>query len=67
MVCPFGVISREPASKMIIKCDRCPDRPEPACVEACPVGALVYTEPVKVERDKRRGIIKNIMIGGLKT
>jgi carbon-monoxide dehydrogenase iron sulfur subunit len=27
---------------MAVKCDRCKDRDLPACVQACPTGALVY-------------------------
>lgn len=45
MVCPFGVILKDLESKAIIKCDRCPDREEPACVEACPVEALFIVDP----------------------
>ncbi len=29
---------------MAVKCDLCPDRPIPACVEACPTGAIVFME-----------------------
>ena len=48
MVCPFGVISLSAEEgKAIIKCDLCVDRleegREPACVEACPTGALRFT------------------------
>ncbi len=53
-VCPlgeFGVISRsrDEEAKTIIKCDMCPERTSqgllPACVEACPTGALVLMDP----------------------
>jgi len=53
-VCPlgeFGVISisRDEAAKTIIKCDLCTDRIAqgllPACVEACPTGALAFMDP----------------------
>lgn len=40
MVCPFGAIERDGEQKSSLKCDRCPDREVPACVEACPTGAL---------------------------
>ena len=43
MVCPFGVIARAPAPDgrlMALKCDLCPGREVPACVAACPTGAL---------------------------
>ncbi len=42
MVCPFGVIGRHLEQHKAYRCDRCPDRDVPACVSACPTGALVY-------------------------
>ena len=47
MVCPYGVIGsgQDVDGKVrAIKCDLCPDREIPACVEACPTHALVYAE-----------------------
>jgi carbon-monoxide dehydrogenase iron sulfur subunit len=44
MVCPFGVIGRQKEKRIALKCDLCPDRETPACVEACPARALVYEE-----------------------
>lgn len=44
MVCPYGVIGRQVERRIAVKCDRCPDREEPACVTACPTRALLYME-----------------------
>ena len=44
MACPYGAIQRNLAKKKANKCDLCPDRLTPACVEACPNRALVYKE-----------------------
>jgi carbon-monoxide dehydrogenase iron sulfur subunit len=44
MVCPYGVIGRLKEQRVAVKCDRCPERDEPACVGACPTRALVYSE-----------------------
>jgi len=44
MICPFGAIVRENWCSKAVKCDRCEGRSIPACVEACPVKALVYWE-----------------------
>ncbi|NPV54283.1 MAG: 4Fe-4S dicluster domain-containing protein [Firmicutes bacterium] len=41
MVCPYGVIQRHEDSRVALKCDRCPDQEEPACVRDCPTGALI--------------------------
>jgi nitrite reductase (NADH) large subunit len=39
MVCPFG-IRPDPAADRVVRCDLCLNRETPACVEACPTGAL---------------------------
>lgn len=39
MVCPFGV-RPDPATDRVVRCDVCRDRDIPACVTACPTGAL---------------------------
>lgn len=45
MVCPFGV-RPDLARDRVVRCDVCRDRATPACVEACPTGALsVHTPP----------------------
>lgn len=44
MVCPYGVIGRQKEQRLAVKCDRCPDRDEPACVASCPTRALVYAQ-----------------------
>lgn len=42
MVCPFGVINRHLETHKAYRCDRCPGREIPACVDACPTNALIY-------------------------
>jgi len=44
MVCEYGAIKRDLVNRKAVKCDLCPDREIPACVEICPNGALVYEE-----------------------
>jgi NADPH-dependent 2,4-dienoyl-CoA reductase/sulfur reductase-like enzyme/NAD-dependent dihydropyrimidine dehydrogenase PreA subunit len=39
MVCPSGV-RPDPARDRVVRCDVCQDRDVPACVTACPTGAL---------------------------
>ncbi|MFQ6066866.1 MAG: 4Fe-4S dicluster domain-containing protein [bacterium] len=58
LVCPFGVIGMDRAGKVIIKCNLCRERTEagrlPACVEACPTGALKFIEIETLIKEKRR-------------
>ena len=42
MACPFGSVQRNTVKKRANKCDLCPDRERPACVDACPNRALVF-------------------------
>jgi len=44
MVCPYGAVKPDSSGKIITKCDLCPDREIPACVENCPNEALVIEE-----------------------
>jgi nitrite reductase (NADH) large subunit len=44
MVCPFG-IRPDPATDRVVRCDVCLGREIPACVTACPTGALSTGAP----------------------
>jgi NAD(P)H-nitrite reductase large subunit len=44
MVCPHG-IRPDPATDHVVRCDVCLDRETPACVAACPTGALATQAP----------------------
>ena len=58
LVCPFGVIDLSRDGKAMIKCDLCIQRTkageEPACVAACPTGALQFKELDEDVRRRRR-------------
>ncbi|MBM4237196.1 MAG: 4Fe-4S dicluster domain-containing protein [Euryarchaeota archaeon] len=41
MTCPYGAIIRDTDNKIVMKCDLCPERDTPACVEACKTGAML--------------------------
>ncbi|AKB22356.1 CO dehydrogenase iron-sulfur protein CooF [Methanosarcina sp. WH1] len=53
MVCNYGVIGRQKEARVAVKCDLCPGREIPACVEACPTNALVFLEVKKLSGVKR--------------
>jgi anaerobic carbon-monoxide dehydrogenase iron sulfur subunit len=38
--CPHGAISHDASANIVVKCDLCPGKEVPACVEACVVDAL---------------------------
>jgi carbon-monoxide dehydrogenase iron sulfur subunit len=42
MACSFGAVRPLTGFKVVAKCDACVDMVEPACVAACPTGALLY-------------------------
>jgi len=61
MVCPYGVIGRQMEEHKAYRCDRCPDRSIPACVEACPTKALVYRTVKDFSRDTRRTALTGML------
>ena len=60
MVCPYGVIGRKKEQRVAVKCDRCPDRDEPACVGACPTQALVFAEEESFVGSVRASAASNV-------
>lgn len=63
MVCPYGVIGRHLEEHKAYRCDRCPDREIPACVDACPTKALVYQTATDFSHDKRRIAGRELLTG----
>lgn len=54
MLCPYGVVQRQAEVSKAVKCDLCHDRDAPACVDACPTGALVFAEVDEFARETRK-------------
>lgn len=63
MVCPYGVIGRHLEAQKAYRCDRCPDRDQPACVSACPTRALVYQTAASFSKSKRQTAAKELSQG----
>jgi len=65
--CPFGMITVNSRGGGVLKCDLCIERlaagREPACVEACPTGALVFTEEADEVRGKRKRTAERMVEG----
>jgi carbon-monoxide dehydrogenase iron sulfur subunit len=59
-VCPFGGVSTDLKTGKALKCDLCPDRvargEDPACVVACPTGALLFLTPEDLAKRRRKSI-----------
>jgi anaerobic carbon-monoxide dehydrogenase iron sulfur subunit len=49
MVCPVGAITRNDAMHQALKCDYCPNLESPACLHACPTGALILCDDALTE------------------
>jgi carbon-monoxide dehydrogenase iron sulfur subunit len=43
--CPFGAISADSRGRVPVRCDACAEMEYAACVDSCPVGALVLADP----------------------
>ena len=52
MACPYGAIRPNIKAKIPVRCDKCKDKDEPACVKACPTGAIIWQEEVLIETNK---------------
>ncbi|HAM49893.1 MAG TPA: 4Fe-4S ferredoxin [Nitrospiraceae bacterium] len=65
MACPFGVITRDKEKHIAVKCDRCHKLDVPACVNACPTGALVLVDVDDMPREKRQRLIFDEAKGGV--
>jgi carbon-monoxide dehydrogenase iron sulfur subunit len=63
MTCPYGMINREEERRIAVKCDRCPEREEPACVNACPTKALVFAEEQEFTKLVRRETLSKLLPG----
>lgn len=68
MVCPYDAITYQPTKEhgnnKAYKCDQCPERltegKNPACVEACVTGALVYAEINQIIKVRQTELFKNV-------
>ena len=50
MVCPYAAIRPNIKTRIPLRCDKCKDRDEPACVKACPTGAIIWQEEVNAKK-----------------
>lgn len=62
-VCPYGMIGQDWEQQVAVKCDRCPDRDMPACVEACPTRALVFMRREEFAQLTRQEAAKGLVQG----
>ena len=60
MLCPYGAIDFIADIGKVVKCDLCPDEPEPLCVSSCPTKALMYLDDEELLEVKRRRLAESI-------
>jgi carbon-monoxide dehydrogenase iron sulfur subunit len=64
LACPFGVIQLDEERKVAFKCDQCFERVQrgqlPACVSACPTGALMFKILEEVSKERRNAYLVEI-------
>lgn len=63
MVCPYGVVGRHMEIQRAFRCDKCPDREIPACVDACPTNALVYESVEDFSKRVRKSASEEFLSG----
>jgi carbon-monoxide dehydrogenase iron sulfur subunit len=63
MVCKNGVIGQQRERRIAVKCDLCPDRDTPACVNACPSKTLIYAEEEEFARLLRKEAASKVAKG----
>jgi carbon-monoxide dehydrogenase iron sulfur subunit len=59
--CPYGAIAQLDDELIAVICDRCQGRELPACVDACPTGALVFVEVEEFERMKSESEVQEVL------
>ncbi|MCK4999473.1 MAG: 4Fe-4S dicluster domain-containing protein [Anaerohalosphaera sp.] len=56
--CPFGAMEVTNDGKAVVKCDLCIERTQvgqpPACVTACPTGAIKFKDVSNISADRRK-------------
>ena len=57
VVCPFGALASQKESRIIQKCDLCPDQEMPVCVSSCPTGALLFDDLNEIMKQKRKRVL----------
>jgi len=64
VICPLGVLRIGQESRAVIKCDMCWERLEqgqqPACVEACPTGAIEMVSLAELTKSRRKTASKKL-------
>ena len=61
MACPYGAVRQHPKENVALKCDGCPDREVPACVESCHENALEFVEIDDHAQEKARVAAGNLL------
>jgi Fe-S-cluster-containing dehydrogenase component len=60
LVCPYDALWYDEKETRVAKCNLCPDREIPPCVEACQSKALVFQEMNSFVQTKRKRMISKM-------
>lgn len=64
MVCPYGVIIPNEEDKKAVKCDQClSGGHDPACVKACPTGAIKFIEISEFDKNRKKEFLTKFVAG----
>jgi Fe-S-cluster-containing dehydrogenase component len=65
LICPFGAPKIDERSKLMVKCDLCPERRAkgllPYCATICPTGAIRYEESVEASIERREEAAQRLL------
>jgi len=60
LVCPYDALRYDEKERRVTKCNLCPDKEIPPCVEACQNRALIFQELNSFVQVKRKGMIQKM-------
>ncbi len=59
--CAFGAVVMNTTTKRVAMCDLCEGLPQPRCIEFCPKGALVLTDPDRLSNRSRERVVGRLL------
>jgi carbon-monoxide dehydrogenase iron sulfur subunit len=54
LVCPYDALKFDEKNGRVVKCNLCMDEETPPCVMACQSHALIYEDPARFARERKK-------------